>query len=483
MRINDPIPQTSPQIRLTHYHISPTKQPDLTRTAFLLCLADDTEDYYRQIQTYLADNQLDGQAQLAPLPIQTWFTRHGFDAKLWRAAQQISTSTPLLCLYTKEEGGQHGQNVESYLNQHSVHFTPFTEFIAPTVLPDEVRSSFFADFEGLGEYHYILNQAAHKKEKEKEEEREEKEKQPQNPPHFYAVVDCAKAVSFPSRLESAGRLENLYTGKVGQMLEDQAPYLLEFDPYQQETVAFLQRLFRKSDSKVFSHWAINPVIFIKSRKSFDEVYHHLRKWTHLYDPKAEKWYFFRFYDPLVLNRYLPQLTHYPAQLAALFGVKTNIKENGQAEKDDTAPTSPTQEQIIEAFGLRVEDEFICFNLNPLPENTQPAKIELGEVERNAFERSKWLNTKSTLKNMALDYFDEVDLDIIDKWLEEAKSRNIAQSQREYWFYLVGRLIAENNELNYFTLLEELWQKTQFSTTNLLETLMNNLIEKENKDEK
>ncbi|MCU0107652.1 DUF4123 domain-containing protein, partial [Pasteurella caecimuris] len=132
---------------------------------------------------------------------------------------------------------------------------------------------------------------------------------------------------------------------------------------------------------------------------------------------------------------------------------------------------------------RVEQEFICFSLNPLPENTQPAKIELGEVERNAFERSQWLNTKSTLKNMVLDYFDEIDLDIIDKWLENAKSRNIAQSQREYWFYLVGRVIAENNGLNYFSLLEQLWQKTQFSTTNLLETLMNNLIEKENEDER
>ncbi|OOF60550.1 DUF4123 domain-containing protein, partial [Rodentibacter sp. Ppn85] len=373
-------------------------------------------------------------------------------------------------------------------------FSPFTKFIAPAVLPDEVRSLFFADFEGLGEYHQILNQAAHKKERAKRikestgTKEAEPEKHTKNPPHFYAVVDCAKAVSFPYRLESAGRMANLYTGNIGQALEEQAPYLLEFDPYQEETVAFLQRLFRKADSKVFSHWAVNPVIFIKSRQSFDEVYHHLRKWPHLYDPNAEKWYFFRFYDPLVLNRYLPQLTHYPAQLAALFGMKNrhhtieNTAED-KTEKEQRNESSETQEHIIEAFGLRVDEEFICFSLNPLPENTLPAKIELGEVERNAFERSKWLNTKSTLKNMALDYFDEIDLAIIDKWLEDAKSRNIAQSQREYWFYLVGRVIAENNGLSYFSLLEQLRQKTQFSTTNLLETLMNNLIEKENKDDR
>ncbi|OOF58250.1 DUF4123 domain-containing protein [Rodentibacter genomosp. 2] len=123
------------------------------------------------------------------------------------------------------------------------------------------------------------------------------------------------------------------------------------------------------------------MIFIKSRQSFDEVYRHLRKWTHLYDPNAEKWYFFRFYDPLVLNRYLPQLTHYPAQLAALFGVKSNTLQTQQ-----TVQPQEKQAPIIEAFGVRVEQEFICFSLNPLPENTQPAKIELGEVERNAFER-------------------------------------------------------------------------------------------------
>ncbi|MCQ9124114.1 DUF4123 domain-containing protein [Rodentibacter caecimuris] len=468
--------QPTGQIWLTHYHLSDQSTPHITQTAYLLCLAEDTENYLQQVEYYLNQHQLIGQAQLAPLPIQTWLSRHGFEAALWRAAQQVSNNSPLFCLYT-DEARQTKQHLDTFLNRQSVRFSPFTEFIAPAVLPDEVWSLFFADFEGLGEYHQILNQAAHKKRREKVKEAEP-EKHSQNPPHFYAVVDCAKAVSFPYRLESAGRMANLYTGNIGQTLEEQSPYLLEFDPYQEETVAFLQRLFRKADSKVFSHWAINPVIFIKSRQSFDEVYRHLRKWTHLYDPSSEKWYFFRFYDPLVLNRYLPQLTHYPAQLAALFGVNSNTRPAQQA-------VQPQEKQapIIEAFGVRVEQEFICFSLNPLPENTQPAKIELGEVERNAFERSQWLNTKSTLKNMVLDYFDEIDLDIIDKWLENAKSRNIAQSQREYWFYLVGRVIAENNGLNYFSLLEQLWQKTQFSTTNLLETLMNNLIEKENEDER
>ncbi|WP_256979511.1 hypothetical protein [Aggregatibacter actinomycetemcomitans] len=44
-----------PQIRLTHYHLSRQDKPASTRTAYLLCLAADRQDYQRQINTYLAE--------------------------------------------------------------------------------------------------------------------------------------------------------------------------------------------------------------------------------------------------------------------------------------------------------------------------------------------------------------------------------------------------------------------------------------------
>ena len=351
------------QTWVTHYHLTSKVTSHLSGTAYLLCLAENTETYFQQIEHYLEQHQLTGQAQLTPLPIQTWLTRHGFEAILWRAAQQLSPTHPILCVYDQEEMRQDEAHIDVYLHQQSKRFTPFTEFIESAVLPEEVRSIFFADFEGLGEYHKVLNRLAHK---------EENAKHLKKSPHFYAVVDCAKAVSFPSRLAQAGEMENLYTGKIGQTLEAQAPYLLEFDPYQAETVSFLQRLFRKSDNKVVSHWAINPVIFIKSEKPFNEVYHHLRKWTHLQHTETGEWYFFRFYDPLVLNRYLPRLAHYPAQLAALFGVNLNHQ-------------TESQDKIIEAFGVRVEEDFIRFSVTPLPEETRPARIALGEVEQHAME--------------------------------------------------------------------------------------------------
>ena len=284
-------------------------------------------------------------------------------------------------------------------------------------------------------------------------------------PHFYAVVDCPKAVSFPSRLAQAGEMANLYTGKIGQTLEAQAPYLLEFDPYQAETVSFLQRLFRKSDNKVVSHWAINPVIFIKSEKPFNEVYHHLRKWTHLQHTETGEWYFFRFYDPLVLNRYLPRLAHYPAQLAALFGVNLNHQ-------------TESQDKIIEAFGVRVEEDFIRFSVTPLPEETRPARIALGEVERNAFERISWEKLSKKLIAMLTPYFPDVSVSQAQCWLDEYKQKQLSSesvSEREYWTYLSGRAIAEEKNLDYFELLSRYQEKTGYKHLSATQALLDELI--------
>ncbi|MBN6071524.1 DUF4123 domain-containing protein [Aggregatibacter actinomycetemcomitans] len=480
MHIDNGTTPPHPQIHLTHYHLSRQDNPASGRTAYLLCLAADTQDYHRQINAYLAEQGLTGQAQLAPLPIQRWLSRHGFEAKLWRAAQQITPEEPLLCLYTEAEAENNGHHVETYLNQQSVHFEPFTDFIVAEVMPREVRALFFADFEGLGDYHKILNREAHREAREREEREEEKEEQQaatanqvQRPPHFYAVVDCAKAVSFPSRLKTAGRLENLYTGNLGQTPEDRAPYLLEFDPYQQETVAFFQRLFRRGGSKVFSHWEINPVIFLKSRKGFDEVYCHLRKWTHLSEPDTGKWYFFRFYDPVVLNRYLPELSHYPAQLAALFGVK-----RPSAEASAAFDRPYEQEQIIEAFGLRVGEEFISFRLNPLADNTLPAKIELGQVERSAFEQVAWEKLSQKLIAMLLPYFPDVTKPQAQLWLNEYKQKQHMKeniSEREYWTYLSGRAIAEERGLDYFALLTRLQSETGYQHLSATQSLLDRLI--------
>ena len=63
--------------------------------------------------------------------------------------------------------------------------------------------------------------------------------------HYYIVVDTAKVVGFPERLENVGRIANLYTGAVGSSLESSAPYLLELDSSKYSCVYLLQSLFRQ----------------------------------------------------------------------------------------------------------------------------------------------------------------------------------------------------------------------------------------------
>lgn len=66
------------QIWLSHFHL--TNQENQTYTAYLVSVAQSREDFQQQITDYLAQERLQGQAQLVPLPITTWFNRHGFDA-------------------------------------------------------------------------------------------------------------------------------------------------------------------------------------------------------------------------------------------------------------------------------------------------------------------------------------------------------------------------------------------------------------------
>ena len=339
-------------IWVTYYHLIPIDSPNKQYMGYIAGLAGNQESYQEAVKAFLTKNELQGDAQLAPQPIQTWFTRHGFSAPLWRLAQQISRRNPIILFKEDELSAEAiGSNID-YLVPQSVTFEPFPDIFTDNALPDILKQDFFAQLIGLDELHAFANKDV------------EPPHLSQLGKHYYAVIDAAKVVGYPSLLQGAGRLANLYKGKTGETLENAAPYLFEFDPSNSGSIALLQKLFRKMESPVLSHWEANPAIFIRSDKDFDTVYHHLRKFTHLHEPETEKWYFFRFYDPQVLGAYLPLLSRYPANLAALFGCKN-------------------EDCVIDAFGLRLENEFITFTLNPLPENIIPAKIEFGKIENHA----------------------------------------------------------------------------------------------------
>ncbi|TQE41624.1 DUF4123 domain-containing protein [Aggregatibacter actinomycetemcomitans] len=260
----------------------------------------DRESYQQAVETFLSTQNLSGHFQLAALPIQIWFTRHDFSAPLWRLAQQISPENLIILFRENALSVEAITEDTEYLVQESVTFEPFLDIFSKNALPDILKKGFFAELIGLDERHFLTD----------------KEEIPlqlqQTGKHYYAVIDTSKVVAYPSALKGSGQIANLYKGKTGETLEDAAPYLFEFDPGNSGSIMFLQKLFRKMESRVLSHWETNPVIFIRSDKDFDMVYHHLRKFTHLYNPEEEIWYFFRFYDPKVLSACLPYDERQPA---------------------------------------------------------------------------------------------------------------------------------------------------------------------------
>ncbi|WP_150539457.1 DUF4123 domain-containing protein [Actinobacillus vicugnae] len=431
------------KIWVSYYHYSPIGSANGVSTGYIVGIAENSEAYLKQVDEFCQENAIEGYMQLAPLPILTWFNRHGFSSGLVYWAKHLSEQNPIALLNEGDLANVPLAQDQEYLIQENINFEPFIDIFGNEALPSPLKNRFFSKFKGLDEWHKLVDLSEIS----------------QGEMHYYAVVDCAKVVGLSDRLEQAGKAANLYTGAIGESLENSAPYLIEFDPSHLACVELLQTLFRQMDSEVLSYWQANPAIFIRSTHDFDTVYRHLKKFTHLQDPETQKWYFFRFYDPQVLNRYLPKLTNHPAHLAALFGVRDG-------------------KQVIEAFGVRIEKRFITFELDRLAENIQPARIELGELERKIMEQISWERMKTKLIKTAENYFPEIAPNLFDIWLEEGKLRQVADSVQGYWMYLSGRVIAEANNWDYFALLEEAHQETGDTGLNLTESLMNDLIEKD-----
>ena len=78
----------------------------------------------------------------------------------------------------------------------------------------------------------------------------------------------------------------------------------------------------------------------------------------------------------------------------------------------------------------------------------PARIELGELERKVTEQINWNRTKNKLIQFAKEYFPDIAPHFFDKWLEDGKKKQIADSSQGYWTYLSGRVIAEDHQWDY-----------------------------------
>lgn len=136
----------------------------------------------------------------------------------------------------------------------------------------------------------------------------------------YAVLDAARTDRILVLLkESVETCRSLYEGLDGESLAHVAPYLVELPPGS----GLLQRLVREG-------WKQRWGIYIDYPHSFKELRRHLRRLLMVSDPDTRKSFYFRFYDPVVLDTFIPTCT--ARQRVELFGeIKAFLVEGRAGE--------------------------------------------------------------------------------------------------------------------------------------------------------
>ncbi|QEH46158.1 DUF4123 domain-containing protein [Aggregatibacter actinomycetemcomitans] len=302
------------------------------------------------MEHYKTTHQCKPVSQLAPLPALTWFQRHGHQALIFAQAQQLKEEE-LRFLFAREEN--HRTDEQSYLIEQSTTLSPFVQ---PTprhqgvtsYLPEKLSTLPF--FEQLTSRHnpkeglYYPNPAFIPGEQDA---------------RYYAIIDGVKSFVLPQLSEHEGKTDSLYKGELKEKMDTHAPFLAQLTVADNETSPFVQLLFSQAEQPWFGAWDINPAIFIRTTQKFDTLAYHLRKFIHLYNEQTGKWYFFRFYDPLILVAYLRYIAHSPDKLASFFGIR-----DGQA--------------MIASLAARIGNRFYTFCLDALPESTQPVAVSFDE---------------------------------------------------------------------------------------------------------
>ena len=102
----------------------------------------------------------------------------------------------------------------------------------------------------------------------------------------------------------------LFAGTLSPQLQAAAPYLVALNP----SDSFTDRLLELA-------WGNAGGIFIRSQASMDTLYRHLKTFLRVRDEEGN-FLLFRYYDPRVLQVYLPTCTS--SELAQVFGSEANM---------------------------------------------------------------------------------------------------------------------------------------------------------------
>lgn len=125
---------------------------------------------------------------------------------------------------------------------------------------------------------------------------------------LFAILDACDAPAVPPKVESLGdaRGVSLYKGTAEERYADLAPYLVAVDDDVLDWI-------------LTTLWSEPWGVFAQSAASLEDLRTHFRKFLIARGPNGEEWYF-RFYDPRVLAKYLPTCTE--PELREFFGPVT-----------------------------------------------------------------------------------------------------------------------------------------------------------------
>jgi hypothetical protein len=137
---------------------------------------------------------------------------------------------------------------------------------------------------------------------------------------LFVALDAAQESRIPAELKNRGvEFASLYRGEPEEVLNEVAPYLVKVD----RNLEFMNWLLD-------SGWGKSWGMFLLSSDNLEDLRRHLRHFLLVRDPGGRELYF-RFYDPRVLQVYLPTCTAFEAK--RFFGpVTTYLMEadSGQA---------------------------------------------------------------------------------------------------------------------------------------------------------
>ncbi len=125
-------------------------------------------------------------------------------------------------------------------------------------------------------------------------------------PNMWTIVDCARDPQAWSTLYSSTlQRECLYAGALHPRLEQVAPYLVQLEFEDPQSIRLINRA-----------WGNQWGIFLRSGATLQSLRKHLRKFLRVTGPGGKP-LVFRYYDPRVLRVFLPTCS--ALQLDQLFG--------------------------------------------------------------------------------------------------------------------------------------------------------------------